>query len=207
MKQFLITIALAATALSSWAITATEAFTTAPNTVFPLLEKNTRLDMVDYFNSGLASASSNKLDGKTSITLLSDSDIRFTMSSSSAYQIAILPSKDGDIIALIETVATPAPDSNISFYTDQWSSIDKPLFNETGVSDWLTADGRDNSSMVESLVPFMLVSYNYDPATKSLILRNNVKPFLGEEMYSMIDGYLCDTLVYTWNGKRFELKK
>lgn len=207
MKQFLITIALAATALSSWAITATEAFTTAPNTVFPLLEKNTRLDMVDYFNSGLASASSNKLDGKTSITLLSDSDIRFTMSSSSAYQIAILPSKDGDIIALIETVATPAPDSNISFYTDQWSSIDKPLFNEPGVSDWLTADGRDNSSMVESLVPFMLVSYNYDPATKSLILRNNVKQFLGEEMYSMIDGYLCDTLVYAWNGKRFELKK
>lgn len=207
MKQFLITIALAATALSSWAITATEAFTTAPNTVFPLLEKNTRLDMVDYFNSGLASASSNKLDGKTSITLLSDSDIRFTMSSSSAYQIAILPSKDGDIIALIETVATPAPDSNISFYTAEWSSIDKPLFNEPGVSDWLTADGRDNSSMVESLVPFMLVSYNYDPATKSLILRNNVKQFLGEEMYLMIDGYLCDTLVYTWNGKRFELKK
>lgn len=207
MKQILITIALAATALSSWAITATEAFTTAPNTVFPLLEKNTRLDMVDYFNSGLASASSNKLDGKTSITLLSDSDIRFTMSSSSAYQIAILPSKDGDIIALIETVATPAPDSNISFYTAEWSSIDKPLFNEPGVSDWLTADGRDNSSMVESLVPFMLVSYNYDPATKSLILRNNVKQFLGEEMYSMIDGYLCDTLVYTWNGKRFELKK
>ena len=207
MKQFLITIALAATALSSWAITATEAFTTAPNTVFPLLEKNTRLDMVDYFNSGLASASSNKLDGKTSITLLSDSDIRFTMSSSSAYQIAILPSKDGDIIALIETVATPAPDSNISFYTAEWSSIDKPLFNEPGVSYWLTADGRDNSSMVESLVPFMLVSYNYDPATKSLILRNNVKQFLGEEMYSMIDGYLCDTLVYTWNGKRFELKK
>ena len=207
MKQFLITIALVATALSSWAITATEAFTTAPNTVFPLLEKNTRLDMVDYFNSGLASASSNKLDGKTSITLLSDSDIHFTMSSSSAYQIAILPSKDGDIIALIETVATPAPDSNISFYTAEWSSIDKPLFNEPGVSDWLTADGRDNSSMVESLVPFMLVSYNYDPATKSLILRNNVKQFLGEEMYSMIDGYLCDTLVYTWNGKRFELKK
>ncbi|MEE0975915.1 MAG: DUF3256 family protein, partial [Muribaculaceae bacterium] len=130
-----------------------------------------------------------------------------TMSSSSAYQIAILPSKDGDIIALIETVATPAPDSNISFYTAEWSSIDKPLFNEPGVSDWLTADGRDNSSMVESLVPFMLVSYNYDPATKSLILRNNVKQFLGEEMYSMIDGYLCDTLVYTWNGKRFELKK
>ena len=53
----------------------------------------------------------------------------------------------------------------------------------------------------------MLVSYNYDPASKSLILRNNVKQFLGEEMYSMIDGYLCDMLVYTWNGKRFELKK
>ena len=37
------------TAASAWALTASEAFTSAPRSVFPLLDNNTRLDMVDYF--------------------------------------------------------------------------------------------------------------------------------------------------------------
>ena len=34
--------------------TAADAFTSAPQNIFPLLDRNTRLDMVDYVKSGLS---------------------------------------------------------------------------------------------------------------------------------------------------------
>ncbi len=207
MKRLIFPIILAFTSLCSWAITASEAFTSAPNSVFPLLDNSTRMDMVDYFNSHMPTASQNKLSGKSRITALSDESLSFEMSSSSAYQIILLPDKENTIIALIETVATPAPDSNISFYDENWKKSEKPLLENPDLSTWLTAEGNNDKAMVESLVPFMLSSMSYDPVTKTLTLTNNVKQFLGEDMYSMVANCLKPALTFKWNGKRFEQVK
>lgn len=203
---FSIFIVLLAT-INLWAITATEAFTSAPESVFPLLEKNTRLDMVDYFNSGMSTSSQNKLAGQSRIISIGDNDLQFTMSSSSQYQIAILPMGDKQIIALIETISTPAPDSNISFYTADWQKYTENVHEQSGVKQWLTAEGRDNEAMVESIVPFMLSSMKYNPENQTLTLSNNVKQFLGADMYSMIESYIKSTRLFTWNGKRFVEQK
>lgn len=207
MKRLISPIILVFTSLCSWAITAGEAFTSAPNSVFPLLDNSTRMDMVDYFNSHMSTASQNKLSGKSRITALSDESLSFEMSSSSAYQIILLPGKESTIIALIETVATPAPDSNISFYDENWKKSEKPLLENPDLDTWLTAEGNNDKAMVESLVPFMLSSMSYDPVTKTLTLTNNVKQFLGEDMYSMVANCLKPALTFKWNGKRFEQVK
>ncbi len=56
-------------------------------------------------------------------------------------------------------------------------------------------------------VPFMLVSYKYDPASGQLVLTNNISKFLDKEVYESISPYLVQQLVYTWNGGKFERKK
>lgn len=207
MKRIIISTLIAFCSLCSWAITATEAFTSAPESVFPLLDKNTRLDMIDYFNSGMTTASQNKLSGKSRITDISDSQLQFVMTSSSSYQIAILESNNTQIIAVIETVATPTPDSNISFYTTDWKKYNENAFEPATIAQWLTNEGRDNIATVESIVPFMLSSMTYDSDSQILTLTNNVKHFLGQDMYSMIEAYLKATLTYKWNGKRFVQQK
>ena len=57
-------IALSGLAASAQ-LTASKAFTSAPSDVFPLLDTNTRMDMVDYYNSGLATPSANRIDRKS----------------------------------------------------------------------------------------------------------------------------------------------
>lgn len=42
-------------------LTASKAFADAPASVFPLLNRNARLDMIDYFNGGMSTASTNAL--------------------------------------------------------------------------------------------------------------------------------------------------
>ena len=60
-------------------LTASRAFAEAPQSVFPLLDHNTRLDMIDYFNSGMTTASKNNMDGKSRITALTPNKVEISM--------------------------------------------------------------------------------------------------------------------------------
>lgn len=188
-------------------LTATKAFAAAPQSVFPLLDKNTKLDMIDYHASGSTTPSKNKLDGKSRISAISDDDLKIEMTDASSYQLAILPAGSDSIIAVISTVATPAHDSHISFYDRTWKKLPDTYFKAPEIIDWLNADGKKSPDMVTTMVPFMLSGYSYDPATKSLTLTNNLKEFMSEDTGSMVAPYLLPTLTYRWDGKKFEKNK
>ncbi|MDE6263731.1 MAG: DUF3256 family protein, partial [Paramuribaculum sp.] len=83
-------------------LTASKAFADAPQNVFPLLDHNTKLDMIDYFNSGMATASKNAMDGKSRITAITPAKVDISMTDASTYELALLPTADGHtVVALI----------------------------------------------------------------------------------------------------------
>lgn len=208
MKQIFIAAFLMLMSIhSAMAFSAVDAFTSAPDVVMPLLPKNTRLDMIDYFNSGTSIASKNKLDGEARILSLTDKVLRFTMSEVSEYQVAVLKYGKEEIIALIETLKTPIPDSRISFYNSRWEPIEKLCFKEPDLKTWLTKRGRKKIDDVRVALPFMLVQYEYIPEENALILTSKAEQFLSKEAYSGISQWLIPMLKYTWNGKKFEFAK
>lgn len=190
------------------AITAEQAFVSAPESVFPLLNKNTRLDMIDYYNSGSETASKNKLSGNSRVTSIKINDLQFEMSAASSYQISILYQKNGaEIIALIETVKTPTVDSKITFYTPDWEKVDFRYFNEPELKDWLTPKGKKNIKEIESTISFLLVECVYDAMNDELILKNNIKQILSEETFETVKSSFLPQLKYRWTGKQFKLIK
>lgn len=188
-------------------ITAAGAFADAPASMFPLLDRNTRLDMIDYFNSGSATASTNAMQGKSRITSLTPDDIKIAMTDASAYQISILPSGNDTIIAVIQTVATPAHDSHINFYSRSWQELKGNYFTPPVMNDWLSESGKKNDGEVAVMVPFMLAEYVYDPATVTLSLTNNLKEFLSPDVYQLVADYLLPSITYKWDGKRMNKVK
>lgn len=210
MKQIILIVLFIASVFSFRvnALTAEQAFVSAPESVFPLLNKNTRLDMIDYFNSGSATPSRNKLSGDSRVTAIKTNILQFAMSASSTCQIAILNLKNGkEIIALIETVLAPEVDSKISFYTTEWVPTEERYFVEPELKDWLTSVGKKNIKEIEALVPFMLVGYEYDALNDELILKNNIKSMLSEDVYESVVSYFKQQLKYSWTGKQFKLIK
>jgi len=187
-------------------------FASAPRTVFPLLDTNTRLDMIDYFRNGMSTPSQNALEGKSQITELTSDYMNVKMTDSSSSQLVLL--KDGKrmLVVLINTVATPGLDSTMKFYMydpddGQWGAqVVKGYFNKPGWKEWLTSEGRSHQDEVEMQVPFMLVSYKYEPATGELVLSNNLSKFLDKDVYDSISSYLHPRLVYVWTGSKFALK-
>ena len=101
-------------------------------------------------------------------------------------------------------MATPGHDSSLALYSGRWKRLDG-LFTAPKLADWLT-DPR-HSAEVEIVVPFMLTSYVYNPADKTLSLTNNLKGFLSDDIYSMVDGLVRPSLVYRWDGNRFVRQK
>lgn len=191
-------------------LTADRAFVTAPKAVLPMLDNTTRLDMLDYHSSGMDVKSTNALRGKSAIKTLTPEAVTIEMTDVSDYMIAVLPPKNGSdtLIAVISTMATPAPDSKFTVYSSDWSRAVTPqVFVRPSLRDWLTDSGRQNASEVEDMVPFLLVSYTYDPASRILTLTNNTEQFLSPEVYSIVDDYLKPQMQYMWNGRKFEPRK
>lgn len=203
MKQFIILIALFAVMLPVMAqLTPEGAFTSAPASVFPLIDKNTRLDMVDYYKSGLSTPSSNRLDGHSVITALTPTSLSAQLSDASTAQLVLLKAGNDTIIALVNTVATPGLDSTLKFYSSDW----KPLpvanyFKAPTWDDWV-ASGHSTAE-VTAYTPFMLASYEIEPESGVLKASNNLSTFLDPDIYTLISTALRPSLTYTWNGKRF----
>lgn len=188
-------------------LTASKAFADAPATVFPLLNRNARLDMIDYFNGGMSTASTNALQGKSRITAIAPDDMKIAMTDASSYQLSILPTSNDTIIALIQTVATPAHDSHITFYSRNWTPISDNLFTAPSLNDWLTPAAKKSGADVSSMIPFMLAEYVYDPQKRTLTLTNNLSEFLSPDVYSLVGQDLRPSIIYQWDGKRMNLTK
>lgn len=184
-------------------LTAAKAFVNAPQSVFPLVDTNTRMDMVDYINAGMSTQSSNKLGGGSAIIDLSPMRMKVKMTDSSTDELFLLPTAASDtIIGVIRTVATPGHDSSIAFYDSKWQPVKGgSVLNVPVMADWIT--DKTHTADVETVVPFMLVGYTFDPATQRLTATNHLEGFLSEDIYSMVEPYISKTLVYAWNGKRF----
>lgn len=208
LRTLTLTAALAAVAAGAAAqspLTAAKVFVEAPRQIFPLLDRNARLDMIDYFENGMANTTSNAMQGQSAVTAVSPMSLSLKMTDSSSYEIDLLPTAKGDtLVMLISTVATPAPDSKVSIRTTDWrTDLTAAAFTRPTLDQWLTDKGRDNKGEVEAFVPFLLISYSYDPESAVLKLTNNTRQFLSSDIYEIVAPYLLGEKSYKWNGKKF----
>lgn len=193
----------AAAALTASAqTTAGDMLVNAPTDVLPMLPRNTRLDMIDYFKSSLPNASANLLQGKSKVTALSADNIELSVSDASSYQLSLLPMGKDTVAVFIETFYTPVPDSSIRFVTRGWQPVERMLFEEPVLADWLTDEGKRHRRDVEGTVPFILAGYRYDPSTGLLTVTNNTASYLTADEYAPVEPLLRKQLTYRWNGKR-----
>ncbi len=185
-------------------MTASEAFINAPAARFPLVTKMKRMDMVDYFNSGMDRESDNVLGGKTRILELTPDKITVEEIGEKVSLTSISLDKMGRDTVMIVTsnLATPATDGYISFYSTDWKKLNAALFSEPSLKDWIVAKPDIAQDDIENMVPFVMAEYSYDPSTHILTLRASFKDYLPEEDYNKVKSSLKSELRYKWNGRK-----
>lgn len=147
-------------------------FVQAPSEVIPLLSKNTRLDMVDYFEAGSDRASANELDGPARITALHPALVEYDYGNGMRCQLLAIEEYCDTMVAnyvigLVETLDTPIPDSKITFYDSSWNVL-KGVFTPPRLADWLVSKSKEDRELAERVLPFITVVYTFDPSTLAL---------------------------------------
>lgn len=182
-------------------LTAVNAFVDAPVEVFPTLDRMTRMDMVDYYDSGSQRASKNAFKGDARILSASPAQLTVSTSDVSVVELSLLEQKKDTVIMVITTLCTPTEDSSVKFYTRDWKQVDG-LFVVPLLDDWTREEARDRKEDLENSVPFMLARCTYVPETNTLTLTNNLGSYLPEEALGLAEGALRQSISFRWDGKK-----
>ena len=190
-------------------------FASEPNNIFMLLSNRTRLDMLDYYDSGQKVAASNRLSGNdTSSQLIDVTENSISLQLTDATRIAMLLYKQGNdsVVAVVRTALLPAPDSQIAFYDPNWNLLSKTkIFEEPALDDFIVpGTDKDAVATINDIVKFPIISYEIADADATTITAHlNLEQFLSADDWAKVKTHLRTTLTYSRKGRsaKFKLQK
>lgn len=160
---------------------AKDALLSAPDAIIGYIDNTNRLDMIDYLEAGQKDHTvSNRRGGRSSLQQLSDSTFVIKNGEVQTISARLLPVKSDTLIAIIETLATPTPDSRLTIYNKEWKPI-KKSWSEPAAKDWGKTEAK-----------FLLTEYSLSADTLTLTDRT---------AEWMEPGTPVKRLQYVWNPK------
>lgn len=187
-------------------VSAEKCFTEAPGDVLPLLDRSSRLDMLDYYHAGSTKTTVNTAEGGSFITHESDYSIKYQIADGLTGQIFVLnPMDKCPLIGIIETIALPVADSNVKFYNCRWEPVD--VFTEPSLNRWFDSSDGEAFKRLEEELPFMLATMEYDPSEAEIVITNTTSGYYTPDDSPEELKCLRDKLVMRWSGKKFKLKQ
>ena len=198
----IILIMLAMSGLSAFSQTkAKDVFAAAPDSIFPLLTTNNRLDCIDLIENNMKATVKNKLEQKAEMTTLTDSYLQIKPSERSVVEIKML---NDSVFCLINTCLGPAPDSRISFFTRGWKPYETTFPMPHATDFWASVPdslARDASFAQRSQEDILLIQISADKESTELTLTIQTSELSGKE--KEIAQKYVKPLRYKWNGKDF----
>jgi len=106
-----------------------DVFRQMPDSILPSLSANSRLDFIDFKDSGMKAEVKNELGGQSEMTSLTDSTLTIRMSAALQVEMRLLrPVQAADssrVICLIQTYGTDSLglESQVDFYSLTWQRL------------------------------------------------------------------------------------
>ncbi len=183
-------------------------FAAAPDSIFPLMTQNNRLDCLDFKENNMQARVKNRMDLFTEMTDLTSNYLRIQMTEHSIVQMRLLSASDSTF-CLINTYLGPAPDSHITFFRADWTpvSIDAP---QPAVEDFwkpvpdsLKQEAKFAQMSLKDLTLISIDAYSEEEATLTFTLQTSE---LADEEKKVATDF-TQPLTYRWDGKEFVEEK
>lgn len=152
IKKIFTLFLFSALSLSLSAQTMKEIISNMPDSITPLLTKNTRLNFIDYIEANQKAVEKNRLGGESEMTLLNETRCVIKMSGSSTLDIKLLKSPEPSIgiITSVNTKENSTITSIIKYYSLDWKLL-KTIIPE----DFKGCSWKNDSEEIETVT--------YDP--------------------------------------------
>jgi len=211
MKR-LLTLVILSTLLASGgtARTIADLFASEPGNIFRLLTRTSRLDMVDYYNSGQAVAARNNMGGDSQLLALDSVYLKLQASDVKTVEMRMVANRRDTVVFVIETVLTPVPDSRLTCWSSQWQRLNTAkLFTMPVIDDFMTHKmPSDLRADLDAAAPFQLIELTFDGTSHdTMVARHGLKRFLVASEYARFSPYLTDSITYRLGGTKIKRVK
>ena len=200
-------LSLALLPLTGMARTISDFFASEPGNIFPLLTRTSRLDMVDYYNSGKTVAIANNLEGESSLLQLDSAYLKVQTSRNRIVEMRMRTAGKDTVITVIETVMTPVSDSRLTQWNVHWQRFtsDK-LFAMPGIDDFIIRKmPHDLRADLQDAMIFPLVQLTFKGEGHDIIeAAHGLEQFLAKEEYQRYSSYLKPSISYRFNGLKIK---
>ncbi len=158
-------------------------FVSAPDSIFPLLTKNNKLDCLDFMENNMQARIKNKLDDYSEMTTLSENHLCIKISKRSQMDLYLI---QDSLLCLIQTFMGPTKDSDVRFYDRQWQPVRLPI-HRPEISDFVK--GTLDAETMGLLRQLPLMKATVDTATPALTWKLQTSE-LNEEQKKAAEGNL-----------------
>lgn len=182
-----------------------EWLTTMPDSVMPLLTKNNKLDFIDYYDAKMEAVVTNRLDGKSRMSELTDDFLQISYTQSSNITMKLLPISDStDVLCMITTIEGTVSDSRIAFFDAQWQPLETTLyFTEPCMEDFRSTLQSDSTDGIWDKMDIFFRTYSLEAENTELKCMLTTPDYLStEDREKVIPCLRKEPLTYCWtNGK------
>jgi len=157
---FLFAIAFSVTS-SAQQMKMRDVFAQAPDSIFPLMTKNNRLDCIDFIENSMRARVKNKFDTYSELTALTNDYLRLQLSEKSTMEMKIF---NDSLLCLVHTYQGPAADSEVRFYNVKWQPVEYVL-ERPKADDFFQADANSEICGLLRQLPLIKASLSPDDTT------------------------------------------
>lgn len=205
---YILTALLLCSAFSINARSIMDFFISEQGELMSLLPKNTRMDMIDYYNAGRVIEAKNNLGEGSRFNKITDNYISLRLTKSCTIEMMLIPiSKKDSVIIAIKTLDLPAKDSRITFYDTDWKPVaPKRYFKPVTMKDFITIPKGDKTKKetVLEAIDFPIISYSINPESHTIVARHGLEQYMSKEDFKKVKPYLLDSIPYIKKGNTFK---
>ncbi len=130
LRSILLVITLCTT-IAARAFSVADCFKAVPQSVFPLLDRTARLDLIDLYNNHIEAKVQNVYGGQATLHELTDNYLRLDCTEVSSWQLRLLPLAADTLILSVHTVDAQGRSSDIKLYNRHWTEVKTALPHPT----------------------------------------------------------------------------
>ena len=141
----------------------------APDSIFPLLTKNNRLDQIDFRENNMQAVVKNKYDDRVELLVLTDRYLKLQLSERCLVEMRLL---SDSTFCMVQTFNAPAPDSRIRLYDTAWHELPQTI-ERPAVDDFLGEDVETDVRLALQALPLIKASLSESDNTITFELQTS----------------------------------
>lgn len=189
MKKFLLLLFLSVVGCQLSVVKAQprirDIYAEAPDSIFPLLTKNNRLDQIDFRENNMKADVKNKFEDHSELLVLNDKYLKLQLSKHCLVEMRLL---NDSTFCMVQTYNAPASDSQIRFFDTSWNELPQTV-ERPSVDEFLSEDVDIDVRLALQALPLIKASLSENSETVTFELQTSE---LTREQKKKLEGKVHD---------------